>query len=36
MSDAVLFRVADVLCLPMMAGALLAAGVALVNLFQSF
>jgi hypothetical protein len=36
MCDAVIFRIADFLAVPMMACALVAAGVALVNLIQSF
>jgi hypothetical protein len=36
MSDAVLFRIADVLSLPFIGSALVAAGVALVNLIQTF
>jgi hypothetical protein len=36
MSDAVLFRIADFLSLPMIGAALVVAGVALVNLFQTF
>jgi hypothetical protein len=36
MSDAVIFRIADVLAVPMICAALVAAGVALVNLIQSF
>jgi hypothetical protein len=36
MSDAVIFRIADVLAVPFIGAALTVAGVALVNLIQSF
>lgn len=36
MSDAVMFRIADVLAVPMICAALTVAGVALVNLIQTF
>ena len=36
MSDAVVFRIADVLALPFIGAALIVAGVAVVNLIHTF